>query len=70
MITLDTFQKPETDNKELTVEHAFHLYELSHEKEVEEIYNNQIQAYLAEEQQAKKRHEEYINQNYVRIGGN
>lgn len=54
--------------------HADYLYEQSYDRQVEKHYNMLIEAKLAEEkeEQAKliQQHQEYVNRNYVRVGGN
>ena len=50
--------------------HADYLYETSYERMVEKNYDILIDERLAEEKAEKEAHKEYINKNYIRIGGN
>ena len=50
--------------------HAHYLYEQSHERMVEKMYENQIDEYLEAEKAEKESHQKYIEKNYIRIGGN
>ena len=75
MATLDSFGVITPDNEMkvplvLSDEHAHYLYETSHERMVEKDTNRLIDEYLAEEKAEHEAHKEYVNKNYVRIGGN
>ena len=66
MTTLDRYKK-----KQLVVsnEHAHYLYEQSYGKLVEKEYAELINEYLAEEKMEKVKHQNYIEKNYIRVGG-
>ena len=75
MTTLDSFGVI-TPNNEMKIPlvisdvHADYLYETSYERMVEKSYDLLIDERLAEEKAEEKAHKEYINKNYIRIGGN
>lgn len=75
MATLDSFGVITPDNEMkvpliISDAHADYLYETSYERMVEKNYEMLIDERLAEEKSEKEAHKEYINKNYVRIGGN
>lgn len=48
--------------------HANYLYEQSHDRMVEKMYENQIDAFLEEEKAEKQAHKNYVESNYIRVG--
>ena len=75
MSTLDSFGVITPDNEMkvpliLSDAHAEYLYQTTHERMVEKNYERLVEERLAEEKAEKEAHKEYINKNYVRVGGN
>lgn len=72
MTTLDTFTDNVQETKPqhvMTVAEAEYLYEQSWERQVDKMYEHQIQEKLAEERKEEQSHKDYAKRNYIRIGG-
>lgn len=50
--------------------HADYLYEQSFNRQLEKLYDAQIQRFLEEERAKEQAHKDYTEKNYVRVGGN
>ena len=75
METLDLFGVITPDNKMkipmiLSDDHAHYLYETSCERMLEKDYERLVDERLAEEKAKKESHRDYIEKNYIRVGGN
>ena len=72
MDTLDQWvTNPVTEVKKplsFSDEHIEDLYADSHGNLMDEIYDTQIKAFLAEEKSEKEAHKEYTKRNYIRVG--
>lgn len=70
--TLDQWTSTPQEKKSgiISDEHALHLYEQSFQRELDKLYDAQIENFLEKERAEKKAHKEYTDKNYVRIGGN
>ena len=54
----------------LNDQHAHYLHEKSFGRQLDKLYDEQIERFLEEERAEKKAHKDYTNKNYVRVGGN
>lgn len=70
--TLDQWVSNPQEKKSVIISdaHALHLYEQSFHRELDKLYDVQIERFLEKERAEKKAHKEYTDKNYVRIGGN
>ena len=70
--TLDHWTSTPQEKKPVIIsdEHALHLYEQSFQRELDKLYDAQIENFLEKERAEKKAHKEYADKNYVRVGGN
>lgn len=71
-MTLDQWVKPSQNKKFKIVndDHINQLYEQSFHRQLDKLYDAQIERFLAEEKKIEENHKKYIGNNYVRLGGN
>jgi len=68
--TLDQWVGTSSKPTVISDTHADYLYEQSFNRQLEKLYDAQIQRFLEEERAKEQVHKDYTEKNYVRVGGN